>query len=295
MSTRESGDMKSYLVLGIICVFLAVLVTGCTQPVTLPVTTPPTTAVPATLPPTPAPTNDPSLLLKSATWSLSSMVKNSTTVPILPGTIITAKFTADSVDGVAGCNNYFASYTVSGNTMTIGPVGSTRMFCGEPVGLMAQENAYIGMLQTAATYSVTATELIISDAGGKNQLVYQKYQPPGITGKWQLDSIGQGSTVSRIIAGTNITAVFASDGNLTGSAGCNNYFTRFRVEADGVTITSPIGTTLMFCSEPGGVMTQESTYLSILQNVTKYSTINNQLNLMDEGGKNTLFFIAMQG
>jgi heat shock protein HslJ len=231
----------------------------------------------------------------SGTWSLGSMVKDGATVAIVPGTTITAKFTSDgSVNGAAGCNNYFASYTVSGNTMKVGPVGSTLMFCGAPAGVMNQETTYLGMLQNASTFSVTATELRILDASGKNQLVYQKYQPAGLTGKYQLDSIGVGSTVSRIIAGTNITANFASDGNLTGSAGCNDYFTRFRVSADGVTI-SPIGSTKKYCSEPGGLMTQEATYLSILQNVTSYSTINNQLNMMDASGKTTLFFIATPG
>jgi heat shock protein HslJ len=278
--------MRSYLVLGIICIFLAVLFTGCVQqPVT----------VPATLPATPPPTTDSRGALMSGTWSLGSMVKDGATVAIVPGTTITAKFTSDgSVNGAAGCNNYFASYTVAGNTMTVGPVGSTLMFCGAPAGIMNQETTYLGMLQNASTFSATAMELRISDASGKNTLVYQKYQPAGLTGKYQLDSIGVGNTVSRIIAGTNITADFASDGNLTGSAGCNDYFSRFRVSADSVTI-SPIGSTKKFCSEPGGLMTQEATYLSILQNVTSYSTINNQLNLMDAGGKNTLFYTTIPG
>jgi heat shock protein HslJ len=288
---RESGGMKSYLVLGIICIFLAVLFAGCTQPVTLPAATPPATAVPAT----PPPTTDSRILLMSATWSLGSMMKDGTTVAVIPGTIITAKFNAGgSLDGAAGCNNYFASYTVSGNTMAIGPIGSTLMFCGAPAGVMNQETTYLAMLQNASTFSVTATELRISDASGKNQLIYHKYQPAGLTGKYQLDSMGVGSTVSRIIAGTNITANFASDGNLTGSAGCNDYFARFGVSADGVTI-SPIGSTKKYCSEPGGVMTQEATYLTILQNVTSYSTINNQLNLMDASGKTTLFYTTIPG
>jgi len=287
--------MKSYLVLGIICIFLAVLFAGCTQPVTLPATPPPTTAVPATLPATPPPTADSRISLMSATWSLGSMVKDSATVAVIPGTIITAKFNADgSLDGSAGCNSYFASYTVAGNTMVIGPVGTTLMFCGAPAGVMNQETTYLSMLQNASTFSVTATELRISDASGKNQLIYQKYQPAGLTGKYQLDSMGVGSTVSKIIAGTNITANFASDGNLTGSAGCNDYFARFRVSADGLTI-SPIGSTKKYCSEPGGLMTQEAAYLSILQNVPSYSTINNQLNLMDASGKTTLFYTTIPG
>jgi heat shock protein HslJ len=278
--------MKSYLVLGIICIFLAVLFTGCVQqPVT----------VPATLPATPPPTADSRGALMSGTWSLGSMVKDGATVAIIPGTTITVKFTSDgSVNGAAGCNNYFASYTVSGNTMTVGPVGTTLMFCGAPAGIMNQETAYLGILQNASTFTVTAMELKITDKSGKNQLIYQKYQPAGLTGKYQLDSIGLGSTVSRIIAGTNITANFAPDGNLTGSAGCNDYFARFRVSADGVTI-SGIGSTKKYCAEPGGVMTQEATYLSILQNVTSYSTINNQLNLMDASGKTTLFYTSIPG
>lgn len=289
--------MKSYILPGIIFLVIALLFAGCMQqPVVLPATTPPTTAVPATLPATQTTTTDSRILLLSGFWSLDSMVKNGTISPIVPGTIITAKFTTDgNVNGASGCNNYFASYTINGSAMTVGPAGSTLMFCGSPAGVMEQESAYLGLLSGTRSFMVSVTTLTLSDASGQNKLVYQKYQPPGITGNWQLDSIGQGNKVSRIIAGTNVTALFATDGNLTGSAGCNNYFSRFRVESDGVTITQPIGSTKMYCADPGGVMTQESIYIGILQNVTKYSRVNNQLNLMDESGKNTLFFISIPG
>ena len=68
--------------------------------------------------------------------------------------------------------------------------------------------------------------------------------------------------VSTII-GTEITAVFAEDGTLSGSAGCNNYTSSY--ESDDVQIKiGPAASTRMFCAEPEGSMDQESQYLAAL-------------------------------
>ncbi len=282
--------MKFSLLFGIACVVLAVVVAGCTQPPANPqATTSPTTAQ-GTPPVTQPPTSDAKTLLTGGVWMLESMVNNGTVVNLVPNTTITAAFTANgALNGSSGCNSYFASYNVTGNAIKIGKAVSTLMFCGEPTGIMDQESKYLGMLQNASTFTVSATELTVSDTGGRNQLIYQKYQPLPLTGSWKLDSMGEGNTVSRLINGTNITAVFASDGNLTGSAGCNNYFTGYKVMGDNLTI-SDIGSTRMFCGEPPGIMDQESKYLRILRNSTNYSILGNPLTLMDARGRPTLFY-----
>jgi len=224
------------------------------------------------------------------TWSLDSIVKNGNTTTLVPGTTITAKFSKEGlINGTAGCNNYFASYNVSGATINIGKTGSTLMYCGVPAGVMDQESLYLSMLQNASTFSVTEKELKIVDAGGKDQLIFVPYQPPSIAGSWKLDSIANGSTVSRVVAGTNITAVFAPDGNLTGSAGCNQYFAGYTTSGDLLNV-SAIGTTRMYCGVPAGVMDQESLYLGNLGNATRYVIQGTQLTLRDSSGKATLFY-----
>ena len=67
--------------------------------------------------------------------------------------------TDDQVSGNAGCNNYFASYRVNGNNITIGQPGSTSLFCAEPEGVMEQEAEFLEALQTAATFRIDGDTL----------------------------------------------------------------------------------------------------------------------------------------
>jgi heat shock protein HslJ len=66
------------------------------------------------------------------------------------------------VAGYGGCNNYFATYTAGGNKITIGPVGSTRKACAQPI--MDQETAYFRALESAATYKIDGDRLTMRTA-----------------------------------------------------------------------------------------------------------------------------------
>jgi heat shock protein HslJ len=170
--------MKIITAFVVTCVFLLVLLAGCTsQPVSKPVTTAPT-AVPATINPTPDPTQipDPSLV---GTWYLKMMAEQGGSALIDTMSIqITAVFTNQSnVIGFAGCNNYNGHYTLTGqvlpngNGITIGPLASTTMYCANGTNT---ETTYLQILQAAKTYSVNGKqELTIMDNSG-NTLVYQK-------------------------------------------------------------------------------------------------------------------------
>jgi heat shock protein HslJ len=63
------------------------------------------------------------------------------------------------ISGNAGCNNYFGTYQVEGNTLTFNEIGSTKMFCGD--GLMAEESAFLTALQEATAYKNTSGSLQI--------------------------------------------------------------------------------------------------------------------------------------
>jgi len=283
--------MKSYLVLSITCIILAVLITGCTQQTTqIPPTSPPGTIDSGNLPAASTVSADSKLLLTNGIWSLQSIINKGNSVKLVPGTTITANFSAEgNINGNSGCNNYFTSYNVTENKISFGNAGSTMMFCGEPDGNMDQERIYLGILENSSTFSVVANELKIQDMDGKNQLVFAKYNPVILTGSWKLDSMNENNIVNETIKGTNITAIFESDGKVTGSSGCNRYFASFQVEGDKLEISQP-GSTRMFCPEPDGVMAQESTYLGNLQNATKYSVKNTELTLLYPNGKATLFY-----
>ena len=87
-------------------------------------------------------------------------------VGLLEGTEITLNFEETSLNGSAGCNNYFAGYMVSGNTITVEPPGATFMFCESPEGVMEQEAGVPRrLLESAATFSIEGDQLWLRTAG----------------------------------------------------------------------------------------------------------------------------------
>ena len=89
---------------------------------------------------------------------------NQAVVGVIADTTLTANFDAEgTISGSAGCNDYFGSYTTDGDTITIGPLASTRKLCpGE--GVMEQEAAYLAALETAATYSISGNTMVMRTA-----------------------------------------------------------------------------------------------------------------------------------
>ncbi|MGF1568355.1 MAG: META domain-containing protein, partial [Nodosilinea sp.] len=71
----------------------------------------------------------------------------------LAGTHITATFDSQGIlSGSAGCNTYRAGYTAQAGTIAIAAATTTRQFCPQPEGVMAQEAAYLTALTTASRY-----------------------------------------------------------------------------------------------------------------------------------------------
>ena len=59
-----------------------------------------------------------------------------------------------NVQGSAGCNQYFGPYTVNGDAITVGLLGTTRAYCPEPEGKMQQEAQFLAALQSAASFTI---------------------------------------------------------------------------------------------------------------------------------------------
>jgi heat shock protein HslJ len=120
------------------------------------------------LPPAPLP-------LTGTTWVLESISTGSGAVSsVLAGTEIHAFFSDEGrVTGSAGCNQYFADFNRTGNSLGFGPIGSTKMYCGEPDGRMAQEQAYLSLLGSVTGYEISGGRLILKDSQGSGVLTYR--------------------------------------------------------------------------------------------------------------------------
>ncbi len=88
-------------------------------------------------------------------------------VSLIIGTTITADFGEDGqLTGNAGCNSYFAPFETDDNNITIGLAGMTEMFCGEPEGVMEQEQLYIAALGMADVYRIEADRMEMRTSDG---------------------------------------------------------------------------------------------------------------------------------
>ena len=80
--------------------------------------------------------------------------------------LATARFEEGKISGNAGCNNFSASYTISGENLTIGPAMTTRKLCAEPADIMEQEQQYLQALQKSHTYKLGRDHLELRNEKG---------------------------------------------------------------------------------------------------------------------------------
>ncbi|NYT21650.1 MAG: META domain-containing protein, partial [Methanomicrobiales archaeon] len=111
----------------------------------------------------------------TGSWKLISYRDGAAWRTPVPGTEITAVFGDDGrLSGSAGCNRYFTSYNATNTDLTVGPVGSTEMYCA---GAMDQESAYLQLLATASAFMVEEEILTITDQSGRAILTYHHEIP----------------------------------------------------------------------------------------------------------------------
>ena len=104
--------------------------------------------------------------LEGITWEL---VKLDEQLP-LADTTITLTFDNGQVGGNSGCNSYGAAYEVDGESLKLGELMSTMMYC-QAEGVMDQETTYLLYLSQVRTYAIIDGELYLSQADG-SQLVF---------------------------------------------------------------------------------------------------------------------------
>ncbi len=73
--------------------------------------------------------------------------------------------TDGQLSGYAGCNRFFGSYQLAGNTIRIDPLGVTRMACSPPI--MSFEISFIEALQSATTIARAETRIALRNDQGQ--------------------------------------------------------------------------------------------------------------------------------
>ena len=106
-------------------------------------------------------------------WTVESVVIDAETTRPIAGTTVTITFADGELSGSSGGNTYFGSYEVDGDSLTIGELGVTQMFCEDPNGVMDQESGYLALLSGAESFSLSGDILAIR-VGGGDRIAYQR-------------------------------------------------------------------------------------------------------------------------
>ena len=160
---------------------------------------------------------------------------------------------------------------------------STQMACQAPQSDV--EAAFLDGMSKAATYTATADGLTMYDSGGTAVLVFTAGTAGTLAGPtWHMIAYNTGTqAVQSAAAGSDVTAVFGADGQVSGNATCNQYNGPYTSKDDGTIKIGPLMSTKMACASEE-LNKQETAFLAALGNATSYSITGNRLELRDDGG-----------
>jgi len=203
---------------------------------------------------------------------------------VQPGTYVTINFNAvdGQVNGLAGCNNYFTSYTADddGNLTINAPIGASRMACETG---MEQEALYLSALETATGYSLNESgELQIDYDSGtvyEEQLIYIP-ETALVDTVWVLTAYGFPNDLTQAKPGVVTTAIFSANGTANGNTGCNDYVATYSLQDNQMKVS--IGSTTLAECAIGAE--QQRAFVTSLDTVQSYRLGINALELTSVDG-----------
>lgn len=217
--------------------------------------------------------------LEGTSWVLSELPGKT----LANGSPATLQFQDGRATGSDGCNRYTMAYHVDGSKIEFPsrPVG-TLMAC--PPGVQQQAQWYIDALLAARSWRVADRHLHLLDSTGSEVAALLAQSQELAATSWSATGINNGrGGVASLVAGSTVSMIFGADGTAAGSAGCNNFTTRFEQSGPAVKFTAPIASTRRMCPDPA-VMTQEQAFLKALENTSTARIEGGRLELRDAGG-----------
>ena len=175
------------------------------------------------------------------------------------------------------------AYVVEGASINFGaPAAATMMACPQPVMDQAKDLSCRRLGRRVRT-PCRATSFPCSTAGRCSPPLSPPHKTLAGT-QWQVTAYNNGrEAVVSVSLGSEITAAFDATGQVTGNAGCNDYFAPYQASGGAISIGAA-GATRKSCASPAGVMEQESAYLAALQSAATYTIEADRLEMRDATG-----------
>lgn len=114
---------------------------------------------------------------------------------------------------------------------------------------------------------LAVTALLLAGCGGGDG-TGATADPTGPEGSWRATLLPRGTGLSPPLAKTEVTAEFAADGELVGSAGCNSYGGSYESAGSSISI-GPLRATRKACADQAA-MEQEQAFLTALPRATEF-------------------------
>jgi heat shock protein HslJ len=237
--------------------------------------------------PVQAAAGSPPARLEGSAWRLQELPGAQSAALAQLSRPVTVRFESGRLAGFAGCNNFSGGYTLDGDQLKIGPVASTQMACPEPGASI--ETAFHAALSGTVRYVIDGDDLTVTAASG-DTLRFRQEPPPQLSGvNWKVTSFNNNRhAVVGVIGASSITMSF-KDGQVSGSAGCNNFHGKYSTEGSKVQL-GPLATTRRACEEP--LMTQEREFLAALASAVTWSIDGNVLDMHRADGERAIWAVA---
>jgi heat shock protein HslJ len=108
---------------------------------------------------------EPDLALQGTKWTVDTIVDGEVASTTPAATSAWLRFDKDTVQVSAGCNSGSGTYSVTGGTIRIGDVATTRKAC--EADAMTLENAVLAVLHGDVSYSIDSDRLTLKASTGK--------------------------------------------------------------------------------------------------------------------------------
>jgi len=225
--------------------------------------------------------------LEGATWRLKELTGVQSAALAKLDRPVALRFDSGRLSGFAGCNNFSGSYTLDGDQLKVGPVASTQMACPEPGSSI--ETAFHKALSGTLRYTVDGDHLSATTASG-DTLRFQRAPAPQLAGvNWKVTSFNNNRhAVVGVLGESSLTLSF-KDGQVSGSAGCNNFHGKYATEGIKLQL-GPLATTRRACDEP--LMTQEREFLAALASAVTWSIDGNVLDMHRADGERAIWAVS---
>jgi heat shock protein HslJ len=209
---------------------------------------------------------------------------------LVTGTQVSVSFDSTGVNAQAGCNSFFATGEIEGDTLRVSMLGSTTLGC--PAPLEAQDEWLAAFLVAGPTLEFDDPRLVMTTAAARMHLLDRKIAIPDrplVGTQWLGGGFSDGMAVSFGPGSGSVTLSLGSDGHVAVTTSCQTGAGSFTANATTITFGS-----LTYdgapCADPNFQRTSDQVLLVLDGSPVTYTIKEAALTVTH--GKNALLFHA---